>query len=274
MNHQDHQGYLTYNKNNNIRYSPSSFKLPDIEPEESNAYSKELKGYSIEYGFPRQSDLEVISQGIAQHGRFETSRILGRKCCWQLKRSRVSTTDEHDFLINTDEGEYLEENVVLMARLEKMDAYEVEFGEIVEIKSNDIDAYDVTEDFVNHVFYAIDNESSTPPLEKSSTLLKELSIIVDVVNFSLQDHGHNGRKKRYVSSMKEYQSQFEQLLTQVDITESQFISMFIVALPTNIEMTEKTPLLPTPRTTPNYYANRNVKYPDKATTLALLVPNT
>ncbi|GKC02104.1 hypothetical protein Tco_0993714 [Tanacetum coccineum] len=67
--------------------------------------------------------------------------------------------DEHDFLINTDEGEYLEANVVLMARLEKIDAYEVELGEIVEIKSNDTDTYDVTEDFVNHVFYAIDNES-------------------------------------------------------------------------------------------------------------------
>ncbi|GJS75372.1 hypothetical protein Tco_0725253 [Tanacetum coccineum] len=37
---------------------------------------------------------------------------------------------------------------------------------------------------------------------------------------------------------------------------------------------KNTPLLPTPRTTPSYYANRNGNYPNKATTLALPAPNT
>ncbi|GKC32852.1 gypsy/ty3 retroelement polyprotein [Tanacetum coccineum] len=41
---------------------------------------------------------------------------------------------------------------------------------------------------------------------------------------------------RYKSIMKEYQSQFEKVVTQVDITETQSISMFIVGLPANIEL--------------------------------------
>ncbi|GJR67341.1 NIN-like protein [Tanacetum coccineum] len=41
---------------------------------------------------------------------------------------------------------------------------------------------------------------------------------------------------RYETSMREYQSQFEKLLNQVDITESQSISMFIVGLPVFIEL--------------------------------------
>nr|GEX28714.1 putative reverse transcriptase domain-containing protein [Tanacetum cinerariifolium] len=41
---------------------------------------------------------------------------------------------------------------------------------------------------------------------------------------------------RYGTSMKEYQSQFEQLLTQVDMIESQSVSMFIVGFPTSMEM--------------------------------------
>ncbi|GKC31780.1 reverse transcriptase [Tanacetum coccineum] len=41
---------------------------------------------------------------------------------------------------------------------------------------------------------------------------------------------------RYGNNMKEYQSQFEQLLTQVDITVSHSVSMFIAGLPTSMEM--------------------------------------
>ncbi|GKD58233.1 zf-CCHC domain-containing protein, partial [Tanacetum coccineum] len=41
---------------------------------------------------------------------------------------------------------------------------------------------------------------------------------------------------KYKSTMKEYQSQFEKLVTQVDVTETQSISMFIDGLPANIEL--------------------------------------
>ncbi|GJV02666.1 putative mitochondrial protein [Tanacetum coccineum] len=41
---------------------------------------------------------------------------------------------------------------------------------------------------------------------------------------------------KYEATMKEYQSQFEKLVTQVDISETQFISMFIVGFPANIEL--------------------------------------
>ncbi|GJR65647.1 gypsy/ty3 retroelement polyprotein [Tanacetum coccineum] len=42
---------------------------------------------------------------------------------------------------------------------------------------------------------------------------------------------------KYESSMKEYQSKFEQLLSQADNTESQYVNMFIARFPTGIEMT-------------------------------------
>nr|GEV30086.1 reverse transcriptase [Tanacetum cinerariifolium] len=84
---------------------------------------------------------------------------------------------------------------------------------------------------------------------------------------------------------------------QVDVTESQSVSLFIDGLPANIKMTVRmfrpkkladamslasfqeaslaivksrtTPLLPTPKTTPLYCANRNVNYPNRTTNLAL-----
>lgn len=90
---------------------------------------------------------------------------------------------------------------------------------------------------------------------------------------------------RYETTMKDYQSQFEKLLTQVEITESQSICMFIAGLPANIELnvrmfkpksltdafslaslqeatqavvTQKsTPLFPTPKSTNAWYANKN-----------------
>ncbi|GKE44646.1 hypothetical protein Tco_1471930 [Tanacetum coccineum] len=105
---------------------------------------------------------------------------------------------------------------------------------------------------------------------------------------------------RYGTNMKDYQSQIEQLLTQVDVTQSQLVSLFIVGLPTNIEVNVRmfrpktlvdamslanfqeaslvivknrtTPLLPTPKTNPPYYAYRNVNYPTNSTTLALPAP--
>nr|GEW87488.1 UBN2 domain-containing protein [Tanacetum cinerariifolium] len=72
----------------------------------------------------------------------------------ELKRKEKEIRLNHHMI-----REYLDANVVLMARLEKMDAYKVEHGEITEIPSTDTDAYDVTGDFGNHVFYATDNES-------------------------------------------------------------------------------------------------------------------
>ena len=106
---------------------------------------------------------------------------------------------------------------------------------------------------------------------------------------------------RYGTSMKEYQDKFEQLLTQVDVTESQSISLFIAGLPHSNEMTvrmfkpktlidafslagfqeasvaivkQKTaPLLPTPKTTPNQFVNRNMHYPNRSNTFALPGPS-
>ncbi|GJU93485.1 putative mitochondrial protein [Tanacetum coccineum] len=100
---------------------------------------------------------------------------------------------------------------------------------------------------------------------------------------------------------KEYQSQFEQLLTHVDITEFQFVSMFIAGLPASMEMNvrmfrqktlayafslanfqeasldvirQKTmPLLPTLWVN-SYYANKNVNYLNKTNIVALPVLNT
>nr|GEV13224.1 hypothetical protein [Tanacetum cinerariifolium] len=107
---------------------------------------------------------------------------------------------------------------------------------------------------------------------------------------------------RYGTNMKDYHSQFEQLITQVDIIESQSISMFIPVLPVTMEMIVRmfrpqtladafslanfqkassavikqktTPLLPTPKFNNNYYANKNVSYPNKAPTVITPVANT
>ncbi|GJZ39353.1 putative mitochondrial protein [Tanacetum coccineum] len=78
---------------------------------------------------------------------------------------------------------------------------------------------------------------------------------------------------RYGSNMKEYQSQFEQLLTQVDITESQSVTNFQEASLVVIKQ-KNTPLLPTPKFNNNYYVNKNVNYLSKATTMTDPVPNT
>lgn len=104
----------------------------------------------------------------------------------------------------------------------------------------------------------------------------------------------------YESSMSDYQNKFEKLITQVDITESQSISMFLAGLPASIELNVRmfrpktladafslanlqeavrkqrsTPLLLTPRNNANWNANRNVVNPNRATTtLAFPAPNT
>ncbi|GKA01485.1 gypsy/ty3 retroelement polyprotein [Tanacetum coccineum] len=107
---------------------------------------------------------------------------------------------------------------------------------------------------------------------------------------------------RYKTTMKQYQSDFEALLNQVNITEAQAISMYIVGLPATIEMNVRmfkprsledafslsslhettlalvkqryTLILPTPRTTAtSTFVNKNATYPAKNTsTLALLAP--
>lgn len=108
------------------------------------------------------------------------------------------------------------------------------------------------------------------------------------------------KQLRYESSMSDYQSKFEKLITQVDITESQSVSMFLAGLPATIELNVRmfrpktlvdafslanlqeavrkqrnAPLLPTPRNNSNWQANRNVVTPNRATTtLALPAPNT
>ncbi|GKB94778.1 hypothetical protein Tco_0980915 [Tanacetum coccineum] len=104
----------------------------------------------------------------------------------------------------------------------------------------------------------------------------------------------------YETSMKENQSQFEKLLNQLDITESQSISIFIVGLPASIELNVRmfrpkslvdafsladlqevtlavikqrnTPLLTTPKTTSGWNANKSVRYPPKSTTTTLALP--
>ena len=109
------------------------------------------------------------------------------------------------------------------------------------------------------------------------------------------------KQLRYEYNMNEYQIKFEKLITQVDITESQSISMFLGGLPASIELNVRmikpksladafslaslqeavkkqrsTPLFPTPRNTGGCNANRAVAMPNKSatTTLALPAPNT
>nr|GEV56060.1 retrovirus-related Pol polyprotein from transposon TNT 1-94 [Tanacetum cinerariifolium] len=104
---------------------------------------------------------------------------------------------------------------------------------------------------------------------------------------------------RYKTTMKQYQSDFKTLLNQVEITESQSVSMYIVGLPPSMEMHVRmfrpstltnafslsnfqettillnkqryTSLLPTPRTT---YDNKNITYPTKPVTTTLALLNT
>ncbi|GJV11526.1 hypothetical protein Tco_1353067, partial [Tanacetum coccineum] len=104
---------------------------------------------------------------------------------------------------------------------------------------------------------------------------------------------------RYKTTMKQYQSDFEILLNQMEITEAQSVSMYIDGLPPNIEINVRmfrprtladafslsnfqetalawtkqryTPLLLTPRTA---YENRNTTYLAKPITTALALPNT
>ncbi|GJY88666.1 retrotransposable element Tf2 [Tanacetum coccineum] len=104
---------------------------------------------------------------------------------------------------------------------------------------------------------------------------------------------------RYKTTMKQYQSDFETLLNQMEITEAQSVSMYIDGLPPNIEINVRmfrprtladafslsnfqetalawtkqryTPLLLTPRTA---YENMNTTYLAKPITTALALPNT
>nr|GEV33763.1 reverse transcriptase [Tanacetum cinerariifolium] len=105
----------------------------------------------------------------------------------------------------------------------------------------------------------------------------------------------------YKTTMKQYQSDFEALLNQVNIIEAQAISIYIAGLPATIEINVRmfkprslgdafslsslqettlalvkqryTPILSTPRTTTNTFVNRNVTNPAKNTsTLALPAP--
>ncbi|GJS61428.1 gypsy/ty3 retroelement polyprotein [Tanacetum coccineum] len=103
---------------------------------------------------------------------------------------------------------------------------------------------------------------------------------------------------RYKTTMKQYQSDFEALLNQVNITKAQAISMYIAGLPATIEMNVRmfkprsledafslsslqettlalvkqryNPILLTPRTTTNTFVNRNVTLPAKNTSILAL----
>ncbi|GKD60952.1 putative mitochondrial protein [Tanacetum coccineum] len=104
---------------------------------------------------------------------------------------------------------------------------------------------------------------------------------------------------RYKTTMKQYQSEFEALLNQVEIIEAQFVSMYIAGLPPTIEVNVRmfrprtlaeafslsnfqetvisltkqryTPLLPTPRTA---IENKNATYPANPVTTTLAFLNT
>nr|GEV60822.1 hypothetical protein [Tanacetum cinerariifolium] len=65
---------------------------------------------------------------------------------------------------------------------------------------------------------------------------------------------------RYCSNMKEYQNAF-------NLANFQEASLAVIK-------PKSTPLLPTPKFNNNYYANKNVNYPIKATTMTTSVPNT
>ncbi|GJW85685.1 retrovirus-related pol polyprotein from transposon TNT 1-94 [Tanacetum coccineum] len=105
---------------------------------------------------------------------------------------------------------------------------------------------------------------------------------------------------QYETTVKEYQSQFEKLMNQVDITESRAISIFINGLPASIELNVRmfkprsltdafslaglqeatlaalkqrnAPILPIPKTASGWNANRSVTYPSKSTTTTLALP--
>ncbi|GKB12369.1 hypothetical protein Tco_0846292, partial [Tanacetum coccineum] len=80
---------------------------------------------------------------------------------------------------------------------------------------------------------------------------------------------------RYETTMKQYQSKFEMILTQVTITEAQSISMYITGLPPAIEMIKSAPLLPTPKSATTYYKKNNpMNARNTTTTLALPTSNT
>ncbi|GJW42420.1 retrotransposon-related protein [Tanacetum coccineum] len=105
---------------------------------------------------------------------------------------------------------------------------------------------------------------------------------------------------KYETTVKEYQSKFEKLINQFNITESQAISMFICGLPASIELNVRmfkprsltdafglaglqettlaalkkrnAPILTTPKTTSGWNANMSVTYPSKSTTTTLALP--
>ncbi|GKE08341.1 hypothetical protein Tco_1411892 [Tanacetum coccineum] len=114
------------------------------------------------------------------------------------------------------------------------------------------------------------NNSLEVPIDASAMLVdskEENGVEATVKRFGFVNEDPMAELKnlRYETSMKEYQSQFEMLLNQVDITESQSISMFIVGLPASIAL----------NTTSGWNANNSVSYPPKntTTTLALPTPN-
>nr|GEV88121.1 B-box-type zinc finger, zinc finger, PHD-type, DC1 [Tanacetum cinerariifolium] len=105
---------------------------------------------------------------------------------------------------------------------------------------------------------------------------------------------------KYETTVKEYQSPFEKLMNQVDITKSQAIIVFICCLPASIELKVRmfkprsltdafslaglqeativalkqrnAPILTTPKTASGWNSNRSVTYPSKSTTTTLALP--
>ncbi|GKC84942.1 hypothetical protein Tco_1140659 [Tanacetum coccineum] len=98
--------------------------------------------------------------------------------------------------------------------------------------------------------------------QKIDTVNTCLNDILSQMHFLVNDvnrlRGGEGTSKfsRYDTSIKEYHSQFEQLLTQVDTTESQSVNAFSLANFQEASLAvikqKSAPLLPTPRNTTNY----------------------
>ncbi|GKA38035.1 hypothetical protein Tco_0724600, partial [Tanacetum coccineum] len=69
------------------------------------------------------------------------------------------TTNENDFLVDTDEeGEQLKANVAFMARLKKMKAFEVHHGDVAKTLGRDSQT---NEALINQVYYATNNDSES-----------------------------------------------------------------------------------------------------------------
>ncbi|GKD59700.1 hypothetical protein Tco_1297209, partial [Tanacetum coccineum] len=77
----------------------------------------------------------------------------------QNEVDQAFTADENDFYVDTDdEGKQLEENVVFITRLEKLEAYKAEHTGVTEALRDDSQ---LNEAFLNNVHYELDYDSGS-----------------------------------------------------------------------------------------------------------------